>query len=79
MRTIQFESQIGSDGVLRLAVPIGESAALGRVLVTIDPAPQMSDSTQGDALDSQSLYGSCAGFGLEEPPDLPLPPIRPIE
>lgn len=73
MRSIQIESQIGPDGVLRITVPIGESEAFSRVVVTIAPAPLPSDSPQAKEADSESLYGSCAGLGLEEPPDLPLP------
>jgi len=78
MRTVQFESEVGSDGVLSLQVPLGPVEANTRVLVTIQPVP----AARENAAESQSewhrfveqTYGCCAGLGLEEPEDLPLQP-----
>ena len=79
MKTIQFESEVGSDGILSLRVPLGPVDANARVLVTIQPAESLSpvrqEGPQQDWHDFvRQTYGSCAGLGLEEPPDLPLPP-----
>jgi hypothetical protein len=79
MRTIQLESEVGADGVLHLAVPVGSAQANSRVIVTIEPLPQATASQPGEHLESESMYGSCAGLGLEEPPDLPLPRIVTVE
>ncbi|HEX7379086.1 MAG TPA: hypothetical protein VF278_18330 [Pirellulales bacterium] len=77
MKPMQVESQIGPDGVLHLAVSVGSSEANRQVIVTIEPLPKPESSPRQDAW-SESLYGSCAGLGLEEPPDLSLPPL-PVE
>ena len=79
MRTIQLESEIGADGVLHLAVPIGAAQANSRVIVTIEPLPREIQPPPEDRTGNESMYGSCAGLGLEEPPDLPLPRTLPIE
>jgi hypothetical protein len=79
MRTIQLESEVGADGILHLAVPVGTAQANSRVIVTIEPLPSATASQQGEHVPSESKYGSCAGLGLEEPPDLPLPRIVPAE
>jgi len=77
METIQFESEVGSDGVLALRVPLQPADANTRVIVTIQPlAP--SSSGHGEEREDwhsfvQRTYGSCAALGLEEPADLPLP------
>ena len=77
MNTIQFESEVGSDGVLSLRVPLRSVDANTRVIVTIQPvAPSPSgpdDQRQDWHAFVQRTYGSCAGLGLEEPADLPLP------
>lgn len=75
MRPIQFESQIGPDGVLHLAVPVGTADANRRVFVTIEQLPRPAEPRAQDFSSSESMYGSCAGLGLEEPRDLPLPPL----
>lgn len=76
MKSIQLESEVGADGVLELRVPLGAGDARTRVVVTIQPLPQpahrcVSDLSQWHEF-VERTYGSCAGLGLEEPPDLPL-------
>ncbi|HJT36657.1 MAG TPA: hypothetical protein VJ783_31835 [Pirellulales bacterium] len=73
MQSIQLESEVGSDGVLHLSVPLGIAEAKTRVIVTLEAArgtDPISVDSEDDDLDD--LYGSCADLGLEEPPDLPL-------
>jgi len=72
MKSVQLESEVGADGVLELRVPLGAGDARTRVVVTIKPLSP-SVSTTSDWHDFvERTYGSCAGLGLEEPPDLPL-------
>jgi hypothetical protein len=75
MKSIQLESEVGADGVLELRVPLGTHDARKRVIVTIEPLPPAPPSAP-DSSDwhefVERTYGSCAGLGLEEPPDLPL-------
>lgn len=78
MRPIQLGSQVGPDGVLYLAVPLGTAEANNHVVVTIEPLPAASGPQLSQHVRSESMYGSCAELGLEEPPDLPLPPL-PVE
>jgi hypothetical protein len=76
MDTIQFESEVGRDGVLSLRVPLRPADANARVIVTIQPARPSSqhELPREDWHEFvRQTYGSCAGLGLEEPPDLPLP------
>ena len=76
MKAIQLESHVGDNGILSLQVPLGPAEARSRVLVTISPFPTTtsSSSDQSDWHEFvQRTYGSCAGLGLEEPDDLPLP------
>jgi hypothetical protein len=76
MKSIQLQSEVGADGVLELRVPVGTDDARTPVIVTIQPLPR----PYGPSVDKPSdwhefvarTYGSCAGLGLEEPPDLPL-------
>ncbi len=76
MKTIQFESQVASDGCLSLRVPLGVEEANTRVIVTIAPSSVLSRDTEETHSDwhefVKETYGSCADLGLEEPPDLPL-------
>jgi hypothetical protein len=74
MALIQVEAEVGADGVLHLTVPLGRGEAERRVIVTIEPFDRKSGMEPAD-----DLYGSCAGLGLEEPPDLPLPPAVLLE
>ena len=71
---IQIHSRIGEDGVLNLSVPMGASDANTEVMITI--APANGNGTRSGRLEwhefVRQTYGSCAGFGLDEPPDLPL-------
>lgn len=75
MKPIQVESQVGPDGVLHLAVPVGSTEANRQVIVTIEQLPKAEPLPRQETR-SESMYGSCAGLGLEEPPDLSLPPLR---
>lgn len=71
---IRIQSRVGNDGVLSLRVPIGADEANREVTVTISPAN--GDGSNAVAADwhefVRQTYGSCAGLGLDEPPDLPL-------
>jgi hypothetical protein len=75
MKTVQFESEVGSDGFVSLRVPLGVEEANSRVIVTIAPLPT-TRATREPQTDWQEFvkqtYGSCAELGLEEPQDLPL-------
>jgi hypothetical protein len=76
MKAIQVESQVGDDGVLSLQVPLGPAEARSRVIVTIAPFPSTTSTALGQHDWHEFIsrtYGSCAGLGLEEPEDLPLP------
>jgi hypothetical protein len=72
VRTIQIESETGSDGVLALTVPLGAAGANTRVRITIEP---LDTNVEDKDIDWPTIvdqtYGSCAGLGLEEPEDLP--------
>jgi len=76
MKSVQLESEVGADGVVELRVPLGVGDAGTRVVVTIEPFPPPVSPSISAASDwhdfVQRTYGSCAGLGLEEPPDLPL-------
>jgi hypothetical protein len=76
MKSVQLESEVGADGVLELRVPLGIGDARTRVVVTIEPLPPPVSSSVPAASNwhdfVERTYGSCAGLGLEEPPDLPL-------
>jgi hypothetical protein len=76
MKSIQFESEVGPDGILDLHVPLGVSGARSRVVVTIQPLPAVAPENRRQSSDWHDFvdrtYGSCAGLGLEEPADLPL-------
>jgi hypothetical protein len=76
MKSIQLESEVGADGVLELRIPLGIDDARSRVVVTIQSLPSSEPQCTCNLVDwhdfVQRTYGSCAGLGLEEPPDLPL-------
>ena len=76
MKSVQLESEVGPDGVLELRVPLGVGDARTRVVVTIEPLLPPTLRCVSAVLDwhnfVEQTYGSCAGLGLEEPPDLPL-------
>ena len=65
MQSIQFESRVGPDGVLKLDVSMGPTQANSAVVVTIQP----KSSREGDGLTwhefIETMYGACAGTGLE--------------
>jgi len=73
MKTVQFESEVGRDGVLSLRVPLGPVEPNTRVLVTIEPAPGGRDESERSHSDwhefVERTYGCCANLGLEEPED----------
>jgi hypothetical protein len=68
---VQVHSRVGSDGVLKLSVPLGAQDANRDVVVTIESlssanqVPLFETSWQ-DFLDQ--TYGSCSGFGLVRAP-----------
>lgn len=73
MKSVQLESEVGADGVLKLRVPLGVGDSRTRVVVTIEPLRPTSISTASNWHDFvKQTYGSCAGLGLEEPQDSPI-------
>ena len=75
MKTVQFESEVGSDGFVSLRVPQGVEEANSRVIVTIAPLPPATRAMAEDVSDWHSFvertYGSCAELGLEEQGEYP--------
>lgn len=74
MTRIELRSKVGADGVLTLKVPLGPGEANQEVLVTVQAAgePVSSHAEEDWHCFVEKTYGSCAGQGLEEPPDLPV-------
>lgn len=74
MSIMQFHSHVGKDGVLNLSIPLGKAEADSEVIVTVQPATPVSEDLKNLPWSEfvARTYGSCAGLGLEEPPDLPL-------
>jgi hypothetical protein len=74
MEPIQIQSEVGSDGVLSLQVPLGEEHAHMPVVVTIAGIEGELRPVRVDDWHKyvRETYGSCADLGLEEPMDLPL-------
>lgn len=75
MEPIQIRSEVGSDGMLSLRVPMGQDRAHMEVEITIAEAARTR--TRPIIVDDwhtfiAQTYGSCADLGLEEPVDLPL-------
>jgi len=70
--SIEFQSRVGKDGILDLHVPLGEIGAGADVVVTVRRIPSQATPTISDSADwhrlVNELYGSCAGHGLERPP-----------
>lgn len=72
IKTVEFRSRIGADGVLDLHVPLRELGAGANVVVTVraahaEQAPAMADSAERRRILDES-YGSCDGLGLERQP-----------
>lgn len=70
-KTIQFQSRVDKDGVLDIHMPLG-LAADAEVVVTIRPvatgaSPRITDHSEWRRF-VEETYGSCAGLGLERPP-----------
>ena len=76
MKNIQLQTEVGPDGVLNLCVPLGLEDAKTPVVVTIRSLAAdlkiPSEQLEWHEFVRQT-YGSCAGLGLEEPEDMPLP------
>jgi hypothetical protein len=75
MKAMQFHSMIGSDGLLNLRVELGPEEPATPVLVTIEPSPESASASTGREewhRVVEETYGSCAGLGLERPPQLEL-------
>jgi hypothetical protein len=77
MQSVQFQTEIGPDGVLNFSIQLGQSEAKMPVVVTIQPLAEEAgkNSTRETEWHEfvERTYGSCAGLGLEEPEDLPPP------
>jgi hypothetical protein len=78
MKNIQLQTEVGPDGVLNLCIPLGLDDAKTPVMVTIQSLAATSRKILPEQLEwhefVRQTYGSCAGLGLEEPVDMPLPP-----
>ena len=78
MKNIQLQTEVGADGVLHLRVPLGTAEAKTPVIVTIQSLTTDSSAIPPEQVEwhefVKQTYGSCAGLGLEEPKDMPLPP-----
>jgi hypothetical protein len=77
MELIQIRSEVGSDGILSLNVPLGEKRARTEVLVTIAEVQAAIANARPVVVNDwhsfvAQTYGSCADLGLDEPDDLPL-------
>jgi len=75
MKTVTVESLVGADGTLLVHVPLGPAEANARVRVTIEAV--RTNGAEEDAVFApwsefvERTYGSCAGMGLERPPQPP--------
>jgi hypothetical protein len=80
---IQFHSRVGADGVLNVQVNLGSAEASKDVVVTVAPLPpqdriaEPSAQSWSDFVDA--TYGSCAGQGLERPPQGEFEAREPME
>jgi hypothetical protein len=79
MKSIQLQAEVGPDGVLNLRIPLGPAEAKAPVVVTIQSLPSALGEMPSKQIDwhefVKQTYGSCVGLGLEEPEDMPLPPL----
>jgi hypothetical protein len=79
MQSVQFQTEIGPDGVLNLSIQLGQADAKMPVIVTIQPLVNQSANAPMQELEWHEFvnqtYGSCAGLGLEEPEDMPPTPV----
>jgi hypothetical protein len=77
MQSVQFQTEIGPDGVLNLSIQLGQAEAKTPVVVTIQPLGDDTSNVPNQELGWHDFvnqtYGSCAGLGLEEPSDPPPP------
>jgi len=74
---VRVHSEVRSDGVLVLNVPMGEEYAHMPVVVTIAPSEQVLKGSRPVSVEDwhafvEAMYGRCTNLGLEEPNDLPL-------
>ena len=68
MNSIEFQSRIGTDGILDLHVPLKKIGAGVEVIVTIRRADEINPAVTDPAQRRQLLnetYGSCADLALE--------------
>jgi hypothetical protein len=76
MKSLRFITSIGKDGVLEIRVPLATEMEGEKVLVTVEPVvqPKKDDSAEGAEWRQilEETYGSCAGLGLERPPQSEL-------
>lgn len=83
MKTVQLKSSVGQDGVLELRIPLGFEEAGQPVMVTVQPVPADTDSTEADDAEWHRIlretYGACAGLGLERPEQGEFEERDPIE
>ena len=68
--SIQFQSRVGDDGILKVQLNLGQAEAKKDVKITIEPvsseAEQQAETMSWPAF-VERTYGSCAGLGLERP------------
>ena len=74
-QAFQFQTHVGTDGILTLRLPLGPGDADKDVIVTVQPIDHSVAGglvAQGDRSQAvRNTYGACAGLGLEEPKDMP--------
>jgi hypothetical protein len=80
---IQFHSRVGADGVLNVQLNLGSGEASKDVIVTV--APLLAEDLSAMPLDKSwsefvsATYGSCAGQGLQRPPQGDFEQREPME
>lgn len=68
----KFHSKVGSDGVLKLQIALGQDDAGQEVLITVEHASSAADDAHPRLTWKEfveSTYGSCADLALERPAD----------
>jgi hypothetical protein len=70
--TVQFHSHVGDDGYLNLHINLGETEARKEVVVTVKTLGEQRTIEEYRTMPwhefVERTYGSCAGLGLERPP-----------
>jgi hypothetical protein len=69
MRTVQFHSHVGADGILKVEVPVGVTDADLDVVVIVLPAGATARTTDGNWPPNffEDTFGCLAEYPLERP------------